>query len=689
MRKHFSITVLVLLPALMLSGCKILMLEQGILTHAASNISVESNSSHEGIPENLGMVEDEGGPTDEIKGPETEKYLTILHTGDIHACIQRFPRMAGAVNEIRARKESLGEPVLLTDGGDFISPIMNSWLNFMDCAPELMLMQKIGYDAVTLGNHEFDPGHYGLAQMLKNAGYPEKSRETVVLGTNTAPPKDHPLNEPGLLEHTYLKPLSNGLTVGILGVIGRDTLPPYIFKNGPVSFSDPHEAARKAVAALQEEGADIIIALSHANTNSNMELARDVSGIDIIMAAHEHRAIRPIMENGTIIMQTSSHLEHLCMMELAYNPLTGKWRPRNEESGTPYHILLDDSVAEDRSIAALVDDFEDKLDQAVRQLTGEKYMGSDDTVAYAEFPLTSIKMQEMPLGNFAADAYRIIAGQILGEKVDFALLPSGLSWGELGPGKISFRDIADIPLMGTGHDLRPGHPLVSFFLTGEEVRRILEIFFFLSELRGYEEYPQISGLRLDYDPQRVILFNLPFKVVDFLGDHTPIPSFRAVINAERYTKDGLQSSDDKDYLPLRWGEDRLYRVVTESYILYHLPTVDKVVDILPKARIVPKDKDGNPLPYMNQEGDISEEVIVYDEQGNELKAWQALVEYAALQPRGEGGVPQISSYYEDTAGRINTVWTIPLLLWPVLVIVLLITLIWVRRRRRKKRMVSA
>ncbi len=45
----------------MLSGCKILMLEQGILTHAASNISVESNSSHEGIPENLGMVEDEGG----------------------------------------------------------------------------------------------------------------------------------------------------------------------------------------------------------------------------------------------------------------------------------------------------------------------------------------------------------------------------------------------------------------------------------------------------------------------------------------------------------------------------------------------------------------------------------------------------------------------------------------------------
>ncbi len=162
-----------------------------------------------------------------------------------------------------------------------------------------------------------------------------------------------------------------------------------------------------------------------------------------------------------------------------------------------------------------------------------------------------------------------------------------------------------------------------------------------------------------------------------------------MINAERYTKDGLQSSDDKDYLPLRWGEDRLYRVVTESYILYHLPTVDKVVDILPKARIVPKDKDGNPLPYMNQEGDISEEVIVYDEQGNELKAWQALVEYAALQPRGEGGVPQISSYYEDTAGRINTVWTIPLLLWPVLVIVLLITLIWVRRRRRKKRMVSA
>ncbi|NLZ28230.1 MAG: hypothetical protein GX887_04615 [Firmicutes bacterium] len=620
-----------------------------------------------------------------------EKYLTILHTGDIHARIQGFPRMAGVANEIRARKEALGEPVLLTDGGDFISPIMNTWLNLMGYAPELTIMQEIGYDVVTFGNHEFDPGHLGLAQLLKNAGYPEKNAVTMLLGTNTVPPENHPLNEPGLFERTYLKKLDNGLAVGFFGIIGRDTLPPYIFKNGPVNFSDPHEAAREAISILQKEGADIIVALSHANTGSNRELARDVSGIDIILAAHEHRAEeKPLMENGTIIMQTSSFLEHLCMIELAYDPATGKLRLRNEESGLPYQIPLDDSVEEDSTIAALVAYFENELDRGVGQLTGGKYRGADDIVAHAQFPLKSMKMQEMPMGNFAADAYRIIAGQKIGKKVDFALLPSGMCWGELGPGAITFRNIADIPLMGTGQDLKPGHPLVSFFLTGEEVRRILEIFFFLPELRGKDEYPQISGLQLDYDPRRVVLLNLPFKVVDFLGDRTPVPTFRAVTRTDRFTGNGRQSTDDEDYLPIEWGDEQLYRVVTESYILYHLPTVDKVVHLLPKAKIIPKDEDGNPLPFMTPEGDISKEVIIHDDQGNELKAWQALVEYAAMQPIGEEGVPQISSYYEDTAGRINTVWTIPLLLWPLLAIVLLITaILLIRRQRRKKKMVSA
>ncbi|NLI69508.1 MAG: bifunctional metallophosphatase/5'-nucleotidase [Firmicutes bacterium] len=635
---------------------------------------------------------DEGGSADGDKNPEgTEKYLTILHTGDIHARIQGFPRMAGVANEIRARKEALGEPVLLTDGGDFVSPIMNTWLNFMGFAPELTIMQEIGYDVVTFGNHEFDPGHLGLAKLLKNAGYPEKNAVTTLLGTNIVPPDNHPLNEPGLFERTYLKKLDNGLSVGFFGIIGRDTLPPYIFKNGPVTFSDPHEAAREAINILQKEGADIIIALSHANTGSNRDLARDVSGIDIILAAHEHRAEeKPLMENGTIIMQTSSFLEHLCMIELAYDPDSGKLRLRNEESGLPYQIPLDDSAEEDTTIAALVVDFEDKLDRGVRQLTGGKYRGADDVVAHAQFPLKSMKMQEMPLGNFAADAYRIIAGQKIGEKVDFALVPSGMCWGELGPGAITFRDIADIPLMGTGQDLKPGHPLVSFFLTGEEVRRILEIFFFLPELRGKDEYPQISGLRLDYDPRRVVLLDLPFKVVDFLGDRTPVPTFRAVTGADRFTGNGRQSMDDVDYLPIEWGDEKLYRVVTESYILYHLPTVDKVVHLLPKARIVPRDEDGNPLSYMTPDGDISKEAIIHDDQGNELKAWQALVEYAAIQPIGEDGIPGISSYYEDTAERINTVWTIPLLLWPLLAIVLLVTaILLIRRHRRKKKTATA
>lgn len=176
-----------------------------------------------------------------------EHYFTLLHTNDIHSHIHRFPLLAGAVNQIRINKAKSGEPVILTDGGDFISPTIYSWLNFLGFAPELDIMQKIDYDVITLGNHEFDPGHRGLAQILKNAGYPGEKNKTVVISTNTLPPGNHPLAEPRLLEKTCLKILNNGLTIGFFGVLGRSTLPPFIFKHGPIKFSDPHAAARKAV----------------------------------------------------------------------------------------------------------------------------------------------------------------------------------------------------------------------------------------------------------------------------------------------------------------------------------------------------------------------------------------------------------------------------------------------------------
>ncbi|HPU00920.1 MAG TPA: bifunctional UDP-sugar hydrolase/5'-nucleotidase [Bacillota bacterium] len=612
-----------------------------------------------------------------------ELYFTVLHTNDIHSHIHRFPLLAGAVNEIGSNKAKSGEPVILTDGGDFISPTIYSWLNFLGFAPELDIMQQIGYDVITLGNHEFDPGHRGLAQILKNAGYPGEKNKTVVISTNTLPPENHPLAEPRLFEKTCLKKLDNGLTIGFLGVLGRSTLPPFIFKHGPIKFNDPHEAAREAVTQLRAQGADVIIAVNHASARDNIELAREVPGIDLILGGHDHERMEPLWVNHTIVLQTSAYLQHLCILELAFDCSSGKLRLRNKETGLPYHLELDKSITEDPLIAEMVAGYEQELNRGINALTGGKVKSMDEVVAYADFELYSAPFQETPMGNFATDALRIVAGQKLGERVDFALLPSGLCWKSLGPGKITFKELADITLTGTGSDMLPGHPVVSFYLTGEEVRRILEIFFLLPEFRGYAEYPQISGLRLAYDPQRAVLFNLPFKIIDVFGDSTPIPSLRSVINAERFTGEGRQTLND-DFVPLARGDQKLYRVATESYVLYHLPTLEKITHILPMLKIVPKDASGNPVPYLDHEGNISEEILVYDEEGSELKVWMALVEYAAAHPPGPEGIPQIPPYYREPANRISSRRTFPLLAWPGLILVGIAALIFGLRLRRRK-----
>ncbi len=139
--------------------------------------------------------------------PKNEELLfTILHTNDEHsALIPHSPaidylphaddltaggsaRLASAVEGIRREKREEGEPVLLFSAGDFIGGSAFSWLAQQGLAPELDVMQTIGYDAVIIGNHEFDYGPDVLAAYLQAAGYPEAHHKTLLLAANTKAP---------------------------------------------------------------------------------------------------------------------------------------------------------------------------------------------------------------------------------------------------------------------------------------------------------------------------------------------------------------------------------------------------------------------------------------------------------------------------------------------------------------------
>jgi len=630
-------------------------------------------------------------------GATEELYFCILHTNDMHSAliphspavdyrpgeenptVGGFARLATAVNEIGENKSREGEPVLLFDAGDFLGGGAFAWLALNGSASELTVMQEMGYDAVTIGNHEYDYGPDVLAQYLLKAGYPEAHQETLVLTSNTEAPSDHPLAVRSLYSNTGMFELKNGLKVGVFGIVGKDAVLA-MGDSGEVRFLDQHQTARQMVDELEEQGADVIVAISHSGVEEDRELAKKVPGIDIIVGGHCHTALHePVWQGTTIIVQAGSLGMYLGQLELAYDPDTDNVRVRNEESNHPFLIPIDSSFACEPQIDALVEKHTLDLNAYVMEVTNGKFDDVMSTVARSDFVLSNLPpFNETALGNFVADAMRFVAQEFTGEKVDIAGQANGNIRSSISPGtmeysagNISFYEIIESTSVGRGLNSYPGCPIASVYLTGEEVRRVLEITILLQEFMGDSYFLHFSGLRYSYNPANAVLLTVPF--VDL-----PVPTMRAVTRAELYTGDGIQFVNDEDYIALERGDKELYHLVTNAYLLLFLPLV---TDMLPQLEIVPKYADGDSVPP-----DRLDELIIRHADGRELKLWEAVEIYAAAQPPGEDCIPQVPDYYSGVGGRITKVWTFPLIGWLLSILVVIITaIIYLVVRRRKRR----
>ncbi len=633
-----------------------------------------------------------------------ELYLTILHTNDEHgAAIPHSPtvdyhptkgnptlggyaRLATAVKQIRVEKNATGEPVLLLSGGDYIGGSPYSWLIPRGYAMELTIKQLLGYDAVAVGNHEYDYGPDILAHYLIEAGYPEAHTITTVLASNAIVPGNHPLATEDLFRESVILTLDNGLKVGLFGLIGEQAVS-YTTANEPVTFADQQETAQRMVEELRNQGAQLVIALSHTGVEhgEDQQIAMAVPGIDVIVSGHCHTALHaPVVEGSTFIVQSGELLRNLGRLDLAYNPQTGDLRARNEENGVPYLIPLDYKLPLDPEIDAVIEGYTVLLNELIAEKTGGRFTSLLDSVALAAFEVPNTpRLEETPFGNFVTDAMRLVTEEKTGRKVDFALQANGSIRGSINPGtmphafgQISIYDLAELIGLGIGPDGDAGYPIVSVYLTGEEMRRVLEVAALLSEMLGDTYFLQFSGLRYDYNPNNAVLFTIP--IIDQPLPSTMIFPSGAVISAERYSGEGRQVDDDSLYVPLERGDEELYCLVTDTYILSFLPMVG---EMMPQLDLVLKDSAGNPVP-----DDQLDSLIVYTD-GQELKVWATVLEYAASQPQGPSGLPEIEVYYAATAGRINQVWSIPLVTWPLLIllaIVALIVFLVLRRRKRNK-----
>ena len=220
-----------------------------------------------------------------------EGNLTILHTNDIQSHLGRFPRLSTKIKEIREAKALEDEPVLLLDSGDFLVGTLYNFLT-TSLSPELTLMNTLGYDAITLGNHDFDGSPQGLAKAINIARINGDGSTVPIVASNISfnsfDSRDNELKELydiGAIQNYLIKVMSNDIKVGIIGLLGKvaEQLSPY---RAPLRFKHTTEFIQNMVNGLRAKGVDLVICLSHSGLDEDKELARMTEGIDVIIAGH-------------------------------------------------------------------------------------------------------------------------------------------------------------------------------------------------------------------------------------------------------------------------------------------------------------------------------------------------------------------------------------------------------------------
>ena len=619
------------------------------------------------------------------------KRFTLLHTTDEHSTLLPLPmvdydpdrmdsalggyaRLATLVNEIREQKD---DPVLLFSSGDFIGGTPFAWLIPEGYSPEIGLKHLVGYDAVTLGNHEFDYGPGILAEYLLNAGYPDLSGDLPVIASNLDLPADSRLLEAGILENMIFE-LENGIVLGVLGILGESAYS-MATQAEPAGITDPYQSARQQVSLLREAGADIIVALTHSGMEEDRRLAGEVEGIDIILGGHDHiPEAESVIVNGTYIMHSGYYLQYLGHYEFEWDDDSAELTLLDELEGYRYLLQVDSRIEEDPKVQEAVFRYVDLLNEFVSDYTRGLFTDVREPLAWSDFPLVRPSpYEETQVGNFVTDAMRMMGEIITGERVDVAfqgngvirtdIIPGAMDW---STGQISFFDLVTVSGLGTGADGKAGYPLVSVYLTEKEIFNVLETSALLSQFLDPVYFLQVSGLRYVYDPGRTIWLDLPFG-------GPPVPAYRSVIGVELYTGEGIQ--DTEDYVRLEKRDDRLYHVVTDYYLTSFLPMVG---EMLPRLRVDIKDRHGHHITP-------EEAIILYD--GREFKTWQAIAQYATSFDTDEFlDLPVIPRYYESSFDRIIFREGIPLLYWSyafiilILIITGLLVYLVVRRRRHRR-----
>ena len=400
--------------------------------------------------------------------------LTILHTSEHHGTLQPIEdgpyqglggvaRRAALIEKIRKEVKN----VLLVDSGDLV--VGTAMSSVFRGAPDIAAMSLMGYDAQTLGNHDFDFGLKHLRELKAQARFP-------FLCTNLKP------KQAGICEPFAIKTVG-GLRVGVIGLLGGKTFPDF-FEAGVVKeleASEPVAAARAAVAALKAR-VDLIVAVTHEETEEDLALAHAVEGIDVIVGGHTpgfdgfiargqknpiHGRAAPAP--GPIFVKSHQQARTLGRLDLTID--------HGIRAAEAVNISIDAALPEDPKVAALVADYVRRLESETNRVVGR-------TLVDLNGELQVVRARETNFGDLLADLARKQTG------ADVAFVNGGAIRGTIPAGAVTLKQVMRM--------LPYNDPIVTVKLTGAELRRALENS--VSRIPAAGRFLQVAGITFRFDP---------------------------------------------------------------------------------------------------------------------------------------------------------------------------------------------
>ncbi|MFD2215768.1 5'-nucleotidase C-terminal domain-containing protein [Metabacillus endolithicus] len=418
--------------------------------------------------------------------PNENVKVQLLGVNDLHGKIDITGTNEG-VNVGRAdylaaylrQREATNPNTLIVHPGDMVggsSPVSA----LLQDEPTVEIMESIGFDVGTVGNHEFDEGVSEMLRLINGGEHPNGTAnydgiDFPMIAANVSYKDTHELVLP-----PYAIEEVEGEKIGFIGVATTDT-PNMIIANGNenVEFTDEVEAINKYVPELQEQGVEAIVVLSHVPGNQSGDdratgdianIANNVNdAVDVIFAAHNHVKLNAVVDNK-LIVQAWEYGKAFVDVDLEIDPTTGDIIKKSAEIVD----VVQSNIEPDAEVSAILEKYLNQVGPKLNEVIGQA--ATELTGGYA----AKGEIGDNALGNLIAD------GMAYSMNSDFALMNGGGIRDDLNSGDITWNELFNIQPFG--------NTLVKLEVTGDDLRQIIN-----SQFSSYGPDVSISGFRYTWD----------------------------------------------------------------------------------------------------------------------------------------------------------------------------------------------